>query len=55
MSPDPDTLAAAVDGIDAIVLTLGSDGGGRIGAETVDYAGVRNVLVASEAVGSGSP
>ena len=42
----PETLAAAVDGVDAVVLTLGSDGAGQRGAETVDYAGVRNVLVA---------
>ena len=40
----PDTLSAAVDGAEAVVLTLGSDGAGRVGAETVDYAGVRNVL-----------
>jgi uncharacterized protein YbjT (DUF2867 family) len=42
----PDTLAAAVDGVDAIVLTHGSDGGGKAGAENVDYGGVRNVLAA---------
>jgi uncharacterized protein YbjT (DUF2867 family) len=42
----PETLPTAVDGIDAIVFTLGSDGAGRIGAETVDYSGVRNVLAA---------
>ena len=42
----PDTLPAAVAGIDAVVFTLGSDGAGRIGAETVDYGGVRNVLIA---------
>jgi len=40
----PETLAAAVDGIDAIVFTLGSDGAGKAGAESVDYGGVRNVL-----------
>jgi uncharacterized protein YbjT (DUF2867 family) len=40
----PDTLRAAVDGVDAIVFTLGSDGLGKTGAETVDYGGVRNVL-----------
>ena len=40
----PETLAAAVDGIDAIVFTLGSDGAGKAGAENVDYGGVRNVL-----------
>ena len=39
----PDTLAAAVKGVDAIVFTLGSDGG-KIGAENVDYGGVRNVI-----------
>jgi uncharacterized protein YbjT (DUF2867 family) len=42
----PNTLPAAVDGADAIVLTLGSDGAGRVGAETVDYGGVRNILAA---------
>jgi len=40
----PDTLPGAVDGVDAIVFTLGSDGTGRVGAESVDYGGVRNVL-----------
>ena len=40
----PDTLPAAVAGIDAVVFTLGSDGGGKVGAENVDYGGVRNVL-----------
>jgi len=42
----PETLTAAVNGIDAIVFTLGSDGAGKVGAETVDYGGVRNVLSA---------
>ena len=42
----PDTLPAAVDGVDAVVFTLGSDGAGKVGAETVDYGGVRNVLTA---------
>jgi uncharacterized protein YbjT (DUF2867 family) len=42
----PDTLPPAVAGIDAIVFTLGSDGAGKIGPETVDYGGVRNVLIA---------
>ena len=42
----PETLSAAVAGIDGIVFTLGSDGAGKIGAETVDYGGVRNVLIA---------
>lgn len=40
----PETLLPAVEGVDAIVLTLGSDGAGKVGAETVDYGGVRNVL-----------
>jgi uncharacterized protein YbjT (DUF2867 family) len=42
----PETLTAAVNGVDAIVFTLGSDGAGKVGAETVDYGGVRNVLAA---------
>jgi uncharacterized protein YbjT (DUF2867 family) len=42
----PDTLASAVDGVDAIVFTHGSDGAGKVGAERVDYGGVRNVLAA---------
>jgi uncharacterized protein YbjT (DUF2867 family) len=45
----PETLAGAVDGVDAVVFTLGSDGTGKVGAESVDYGGVRNVL---EALGS---
>ena len=40
----PETLSDAVDGVDAVVFTLGSDGAGKVGAETVDYGGVRNVL-----------
>jgi uncharacterized protein YbjT (DUF2867 family) len=40
----PDTLSRAVDGVDAVVFTLGSDGAGKTGAESVDYGGVRNVL-----------
>jgi uncharacterized protein YbjT (DUF2867 family) len=39
----PDTLPAAVTGIDAVVFTLGSHGG-KAEAEAVDYGGVRNVL-----------
>ena len=42
----PDTLSRAVDGADAVVFTLGSDGAGKVGAESVDYGGVRNVLAA---------
>lgn len=40
----PDTLPPAVAGVDAVILTLGSDGGGN--PELVDYGGVRNVLEA---------
>jgi uncharacterized protein YbjT (DUF2867 family) len=40
----PDTLSRAVDGVDGVVFTLGSDGAGKVGAESVDYGGVRNVL-----------
>ncbi|WP_286248142.1 NAD(P)H-binding protein [Streptomyces graminofaciens] len=42
----PETLVKAVDGVDAIVLTLGSDGGAHSSPENVDYAGVRNILAA---------
>jgi uncharacterized protein YbjT (DUF2867 family) len=42
----PETLPAAVEGIDAIVFTHGSDGGGRADSESVDYGGVRNILAA---------
>src|SRR4249920_3755878 len=42
----PDTLTQAVNGVDAIVFTHGSDGGGKAGAEQIDYGGVRNVLAA---------
>src|SRR5271166_783738 len=42
----PDTLPGAVDGVGAIVFTLGSDGAGKVGAESVDYGGVRNILTA---------
>ncbi|HMN78103.1 MAG TPA: SDR family oxidoreductase [Burkholderiaceae bacterium] len=42
----PQTLTAAVAGIDAVVFTHGSDGGGKGAAEQVDYGGVRNVLLA---------
>jgi uncharacterized protein YbjT (DUF2867 family) len=40
----PDTLEAAVEGVDAIVFTHGSAGGGKAGAESVDYGAVRNTL-----------
>ena len=42
----PKTLVAAVDGIDAIVFTHGSNGQGKAGAEHIDYGGVRSVLAA---------
>lgn len=42
----PRTVADAVEGIDAVVFTLGSEGRGKAGAESVDYGGVRNVLAA---------
>ena len=42
----PASLPAAVDGVDAIVFTHGSDGAGKVGAESIDYGGVRNVLAA---------
>jgi uncharacterized protein YbjT (DUF2867 family) len=48
----PGTLPSAVDGVDAVVFTLGSDGAGKVGAEHVDYGGVRNVL---SALGSRTP
>jgi len=48
----PETLNVAVAGVDAIVFTLGSDGKGKVGAETVDYGGVRNIL---RALGSQKP
>ena len=40
------TLAEAVAGIDAVVFTHGSSGGGKAEAERVDYGAVRNVLAA---------
>jgi uncharacterized protein YbjT (DUF2867 family) len=42
----PDSLVAAVDGVDAVVFTHGSDRAGKAGAENVDYGGVRNILAA---------
>jgi uncharacterized protein YbjT (DUF2867 family) len=42
----PEALSAAVNRIDAIVFTHGSDGGGKLGSEAVDYGGVHNVLTA---------
>jgi uncharacterized protein YbjT (DUF2867 family) len=40
----PETLPGALDGIDTIVFTLGSDSAGKVGAENVYYGGVLNVL-----------
>src|SRR5260221_11993745 len=40
----PETLAAPVDRVDAIVFSHGSDGADQTGADRVDYAGVRSVL-----------
>jgi NAD(P)-dependent dehydrogenase (short-subunit alcohol dehydrogenase family) len=37
----PETLSDAVDGVDAVVFTLGSDGAGKVGAENVNYGGIR--------------
>ena len=48
----PDTLDSAVRNIDAVIFTHGSDGAGKVGSETVDYGGVRNVLAA---LGSNKP
>ena len=42
----PDTLGPAVDGIEGLVVTLGTDGEGKTGARTVDYEGVRHLLAA---------
>lgn len=42
----PETLAAAVEGVDAIVFTHGAEGEGEAGSEAIDYGGVRNVLAA---------
>ena len=44
---DPASLAAAVEGIDAVVFTHGTHGG-EAGVRDIDYGGVRNVL---EAIG----
>jgi uncharacterized protein YbjT (DUF2867 family) len=41
-----ETLLGAADGVNAVVFTHGSDGAGKVGAENVDYGGVRNVLSA---------
>ena len=43
---NPESLAKAVKDISAVVFTHGSDSGDKVGAATVDYGGVRNVLQA---------
>jgi len=40
----PESLAAAVDGVDAVVFTHGSSRDSKVEAERVDYGAVRNVL-----------
>ncbi len=42
----PDTLPAAVDGVDAVVFTHGAERMDKVGTEAVDYGGVRNVIAA---------
>ncbi len=42
----PESLPAAVAGVEAIVFTHGSEGAGKAGAESVDYGGVSNILKA---------
>lgn len=41
---EPGSLGGVADGIDAIIFTHGADGSGKVGSETVDYGGVRNIL-----------
>jgi uncharacterized protein YbjT (DUF2867 family) len=43
----PETLASALDGMDAVVLAVNADGQGKKVAEAVYYAGVRNLLSAA--------
>ena len=43
----PETLPTAMEGVDALILTLGSEGAEEAEeAERVDYGGVRNILAA---------
>ncbi|PZU49270.1 MAG: epimerase [Sphingomonas sp.] len=42
----PDTLGPAVEGADAMVLTVDADGEGKAAAEAVYYGGVRDLLAA---------
>ena len=41
----PETLASAVDGVDAVIFTHGSDGT-KAGAQAVDYGALRSILMA---------
>lgn len=45
----PETLKSAVEGIEAVVLTVNADGGGKTASEAVYYTGTRDLL---EAIGS---
>lgn len=42
----PDTLPAAVEGVDGIVFTQGAEGAGKAGSRDVSYGAVRNILFA---------
>lgn len=42
----PETLEPALDGVDAIILTLNADGQGKAVSEAVYYGGVRDILKA---------
>ena len=44
---DPASAPAALDGVDAVILTLGADAQGPAGREAVEYGGVRNILEAA--------
>lgn len=48
----PETLAPAVAGVNAVVLTVNADGGGKAASEAVYYAGLRDLLAA---IGPGRP
>lgn len=40
----PETLTAAVQGVDAVVLTVNADGGGKDASEAIYYTGLRDLL-----------
>lgn len=42
----PGTLNSAVEGIDAVVLTVNADGGGKAASEAIYYTGTRDLLKA---------